>query len=185
MACIWVLVAVVSVEVGSRLVEIVRWCDRERSIRLKRHAMYVRSRIIVSGIILLAAASTAFSSDGSLPKIDIQTLCRMRQVTVDAVFSNQNANTFDSCVSSEQDARDKLVARWATISTLDKMSCVHPSAYSPSNLEWLGCIVTREYVRTLRAQRPVSAPEQRPCPTVKWQPDGSIASADTCDLIRY
>src|SRR5271169_1164362 len=147
--------------------------------------MYIRSRIIISGIILLAAAATALSSDNSLPKIDIQTICRARQATVDAVFGNGNVNTFDLCVRSKQDARDKLLARWATIPTLDKISCIHPTAYSPSYFEWLGCIITRDYVQTMRAARPASAPPPGPCPTVKWLPDGSIASVATCKLLQY
>jgi hypothetical protein len=144
--------------------------------------MYIRSTIIISGVIMFAAASTAFSRDVDVPKIDVQTLCRTRQATVDAVFTAQNSNALELCVSSEQDARDKLLARWATLSTLDKTSCVHPKAYSPSYLEWLGCIDTREYVHTLQISRPASAPTQGPCPTVKWQPDGSIVSVETCNL---
>ena len=107
--------------------------------------MYVRSRIIISSIILLAAASTAWSRENSLPKIDFETLCRARQATIDAVFGKQNADTLESCVKSEQDARDKLLARWPTMTTLDKTYCIHPTEYSPSYLEWLGCIITREY----------------------------------------
>jgi hypothetical protein len=67
----------------------------------------------------------------------------------------------------------------------DKLSCVHPTAYSPSYLEWLGCIMTREYVRTLRAERPTPTLMRGPCPIVNWQPDGSIASVDTCNLRQY
>ena len=149
--------------------------------------MYVRSRIIISNIIflataILAAASTAWSRENSLPKIDIETLCRHRQATADAVFGKQNADGFESCVQSEQDARDKLLARWPTMTTLDKTYCIHPTEYSPSYLEWLGCIMTREYAQTLPKERPDSALAPGACPHVTWNLDGTISSADACHL---
>ena len=144
--------------------------------------MHIRSNIIISSIVFLAVTSTALAREGSLPKIEFQTLCRARQITIDAVFSNQNSNAFDSCVSSEQDARDKLLARWASIAALDKTYCIHPSAFSPSYLEWLGCIMTREFAQGLRKGRPVSAPVQGPCPHVTWKLDGTISSAEICNL---
>lgn len=147
--------------------------------------MHIQSIIIVTGTIFLAAASAALAGDGNLSKIDIQAVCRTRQATVDAVFSNQNSSTFESCTSSEQDARNKLLERWGTIPAEDKISCVHPAAYSPSYLEWLGCIVTREYVRALRAERPVAAPPRGPCPTVEWKSDGTIVGVVSCDLLQF
>lgn len=152
----------------------------QKAIRLKSRVMHIRSRVIVSSIIFLSVASTAWSRDGSLPNIDVQTLCRARQATINAVFGNQNADTFDSCVKSEHDARDKLLARWATMPTSEKANCVHPTAYSPSYLEWLGCIITREYAQTLPKVRPAAALAPGPCPHVTWKPDGTISSADTC-----
>ena len=153
--------------------------------------MYVRSRIIISNIIFLAtasflaAASTAWTRENSLPKIDFETLCRARQATINAVFGKQNADTVESCIKSEQDARDKLLARWPTMAKLDKTYCIHPTDYSPSYLEWLGCIVTREYAQKLPKERPNSALTQGPCPHVTWKLDGTISSADPCHLGKF
>lgn len=153
--------------------------------------MYVGSRIIISNIIFLAtvsffaAASTAWSRENSLPKIDFERLCRARQATIDAVFGKQNGSTFESCVRSEQDARDKLLARWPTMTTLDITYCIQPTAFSPSYLEWLGCIITREYAQKLPKGRPDPALASGPCPHVTWKLDGTISSADPCHLGKF
>ncbi|MGA7101121.1 MAG: hypothetical protein WB019_12775, partial [Pseudolabrys sp.] len=81
---------------------------------------------------------------------------------------------------NEQSAREKLVERWATTSALDKTSCVHPTGYSPSYSEWLGCLDTRDLVRTMRKDHPESMATSELCPKVNWQKDGSITSVVAC-----
>lgn len=146
--------------------------------------MYIRSRIIVSGTIVLMAASAAFSKDGTLPKIDLQKQCQTTQSATDALTGTKNPNAFDLCMKSEQSARDTLIERWATIPPADKANCIHPADWAPSYFEWLGCIDTKTYVRTMRKDHPEPTPASGLCPTVKWQSDGSIASVAPCDVRR-
>ncbi len=144
--------------------------------------MHIQSRIIFSGVVVLMAASAALAKDDVLPKIDLQKQCRSTQNATDALTGTKNPNAFDLCMNSEQSAREKLVERWATILASDKASCVHSTDWSPSYFEWLGCIDTRIYVRTMRAEHPNPMSTSVLCPTVNWQPDGSITSVVACQL---
>lgn len=146
--------------------------------------MSIRLRIVISGAIVLMASAAALSKEDALPKIDIQKQCRANQGATDALFGNKNTNAFEQCVNSEQTARDKLVERWKTIPAADKTSCIHPTNYSPSYFEWLGCVDTRVYVLKMRADRPLSLPDSGLCPTVTWQTNGSIANVVACNLGR-
>ena len=114
----------------------------------RRSAMHIRSRIVVAGAIILMAASAALSKDGGLPKLDIQKQCQKTQKATDEFTGTKNPDAFNLCVRTEQSAREKLAERWATTSALDKTSCVHPEDWSPSYFEWLGCLDTRDYMRT-------------------------------------
>jgi hypothetical protein len=144
--------------------------------------MHIRSRIIISGAVVLLASSAALSRDDVLPKIDLQKQCQTTQNATDALTGTKNPNAFDLCINSEQNAREKLIERWATIPAADKASCIHSTDWSPSYFEWLGCIDTRVYVRTMRAEHPTSMPASGLCPTVNWQPNGSITNVVACQL---
>ena len=144
--------------------------------------MCKRSRVIISGVIVLMATSAALSNDGGLPQLDLQKQCRATQSATDELTGTKNPNAFDLCVKSEQGAREKLVARWATIPPLDRTSCIHSTDWSPSYLEWLGCVDTRVYVRTMRTEHPNPMPASGQCPTVNWKSDGSMPSVVACQL---
>jgi hypothetical protein len=146
--------------------------------------MGIRSRFIFSSIIVLMAASVAFAKDVTLPKIDLQKQCQTTQNSTDALTGTKNPNAFDLCMKSELSARDTLIERWATIPAQDKANCIHASDWAPSYFEWLGCIDTKTYVRTMRRDHPEPTAASGLCPTVKWLPDGSIASVAPCDVRR-
>jgi hypothetical protein len=46
--------------------------------------------------------------------------------------------------------------------------------------EWLGCLDTRDYTRTLRKDHAEAMAASKLCPTVNWQLDGSITSVVAC-----
>ena len=148
----------------------------------RRSTMHIRSRIVVAGAIIVMAASAALSKDGGLPKLDIQKQCQRTQKATDEFTGTKNPDAFNLCVRTEQSAREKLAERWATTSALDKKSCVHPEDWSPSYFEWLGCLDTRDYMRTMRKDHPETMTVSKLCPIVYWQLDGSIASVVTCQL---
>jgi hypothetical protein len=143
-------------------------------------AMYTRSRIGISCAVILMTSSAVLSRDGGLPQFDIQKQCQKTQLAADELTATKNPNAFDSCVKNEQNAREKLAERWATTSALDKTACVHPTGWSPSYFEWLGCLETRDYVRTQRKDHPESTAASNLCPKVNWQLDGSITSVVAC-----
>ena len=144
--------------------------------------MHVRSRIIISGAIVLMAASAALSKDGVLPQLDLQKQCKATQKATDDLTGTKNPDAFDLCIRSENSARGKLIERWAAIPPLDKTSCIRPADWSASYSEWLGCVDAREYVRTMRKEHPTSLPASKLCPTVNWQSDGSITNVVACQL---
>jgi hypothetical protein len=142
--------------------------------------MYTLSRIGISCAVILMTSSAVLSRDGGLPQFDIQKQCQKTQLAADELTATKNPNAFDSCVKNEQNAREKLAERWATTSALDKTACVHPTGWSPSYFEWLGCLETRDYVRTQRKDHPESTAASNLCPKVNWQLDGSITSVVAC-----
>ena len=142
--------------------------------------MHIWSRIVVAGTIVLMAASAASPKDGGLPEFDIQKQCQKTQRATDELTGTKNPGALDLCVKSEHSAREKLAERWATTSALDKASCIHPADWSPSYFEWLGCLDTRDYVRTQRKDHPEFMAASKLCPKVNWQSDGSITSVVAC-----
>ena len=142
--------------------------------------MHRHSKYIIASAIVLMATSAALSKDGALPNLDIQKQCQKTQRATDEFTGTKNPDAFNLCVKTEQSAREKLAERWATTSPLDKTTCVHPAGWSPSYFEWLGCLETRDYVRTQRKDHPESMAASKLCPKVNWQSDGSITSVVAC-----
>ena len=144
--------------------------------------MHIRSIIVISSAVVLMATTAALSKDGVLPKIDLGDQCTKSQYVTESLTGTKNPGNFDSCIKNEQSARDKLIERWASISASDKVLCIHPTQWSPSYFEWLSCIDTRDYVRTLREKNPTSMPPTKLCPIVNWQRNGEITSVVACYL---
>lgn len=142
--------------------------------------MHRHSKCIIASAIVLMATSAALSKDGALPNLDIQKQCQKTQRATDEFTGTKNPDAFNLCVKTEQSAREKLAERWATTSALDKTTCIHPADWSPSYFEWLGCLDTREYMRTQRKDHPESMAASKLCPKVNWQSDGSITSVVAC-----
>jgi hypothetical protein len=141
--------------------------------------MYILSSFCISCAIVFTT-SAALSKDGGLPQLDIQKQCQKVQRAAEEMTGTKIPGVLDSCVQNEQSAREKLVQRWGTTSASDKTSCVHPTGWSPSYSEWLGCLDTRDYTRTLRKDHAKSLAASQLCPTVNWQLDGSITSVVAC-----
>ena len=142
--------------------------------------MHIRSIIVISGAVVLMTATAALSKDDAVPKIDLEKQCTKAQQVTDSLTATKNPGSFDSCIKNEQSARDKLIERWATIPASDKALCIHSTQFSPSYFEWLGCLETRDYVRTQRKDHPESMAASKLCPKVNWQSDGSITSVVAC-----
>src|ERR1700730_7724273 len=109
--------------------------------------MSTKMKITLSAAIFLAAASATPAKDGSLPKIDLEKVCRASEKEINAVFTGINRDVFAACMNDEQTARDQLVKDWETFSTLDRARCVVPMDYLPSYVEWSTCIEMTRDVR--------------------------------------
>ena len=144
--------------------------------------MHIRSIIVISGAVVLIAATAALSKDGVLPKIDLEKQCTKSQSVTDSLTGTKNLGGFDSCIKNEQSARDKLIEQWAAIPASDKATCIRPKDFSPSYFEWLGCIETRGHARRSRETNPGSMRTSELCPIVNWNSNGEITSVVACYL---
>jgi len=57
----------------------------------------------------------------------------------------------NSCLDSEQKARDQIVKDQATYSSADKKQCMRTDVYLPSYVEWLTCL---EMERDVKKEMP-------------------------------
>ena len=144
--------------------------------------MHIRSMIVISGAVVLIAATAALSKDDVLPKIDLEKQCTKSQIVTDSLTGTKNLGGFDSCIKNEQSARDKLIEQWAAIPASDKATCIRPKDFSPSYFEWLGCIETRGHARMSREKNPGSMRTSELCPIVNWNSNGEITSVVACYL---
>jgi hypothetical protein len=106
-----------------------------------------KTKAVLSAAIVLGAVSAASAS--ALPSIDIQKACR---AAADGSLGG-NVEAFDSCISDEQEAREKLAKGWTTFSARDKARCVLPAEYLPNYTEWLVCLEMERDLRKIRQQQ--------------------------------
>jgi len=141
--------------------------------------MLIKSKIIISAAIILAAVSAVLAKDGSLPKLNTAAGCRASEKALSAATSTAS-DTHGSCMSDENDARKKLEKDWATYSASDKARCIQPMEYTPGYIEWLTCLEMDRDVRALRKGQPAISNTTDKCPIVRFRQDGTIVSVNAC-----
>jgi hypothetical protein len=154
--------------------------------------MLKKLKIAVSAALILASASAA-ARDGGMPTIDIQKGCRAAEAELTALFGTQS-DSYKACVDDEQTARDQLVKDWAAFSAPVKATCVKPTEYLPSYVEWQSCLeMTRDVLKMRKgaaetvgqstdgkSARGRTGPKTKECPVVNIGADGNIISVDAC-----
>ena len=154
--------------------------------------MFKKLEIVVSAALILASASAA-ALDRGVPTIDIQKGCRAAEAELTSLFGTQS-DAYKSCLSDEQTARDELVKDWATFSAPVKATCVRPTEYLPSYVEWQACLeLTREVLKVRKAASETvgestggnsakgrTGSKTKQCPVVEIGVDGNIISVDAC-----
>ncbi len=117
--------------------------------------MMPKSKIVLTAAILLFATLAAAAQDARFPNLDTQKLCRNRAKSTEEMMGDKSvtAKTFDTCMRSEREARDALVAAWKDIPPTYKASCIKPEAYSASYAEWISCLELNIDVKSLRKKR--------------------------------
>jgi len=102
--------------------------------------MFVFAPLLV-GSHLLAVAD-------SFPVFDVKRSCQGPEI--EAVFAGRNA---DTCIQSEEAARDQLKKIWGKFSAKDKVECVGTTKIGgiPSYADLITCLEMRLDVQKLRA----------------------------------
>jgi hypothetical protein len=148
--------------------------------------MIAKSKVALSASFILFTAYVAVAKDDNIPSIDLQKRCN---ATVNAIqfmlhqgFKAEDA--FKTCLNSEQKARDAIVAAWKKIPSSYKRSCIDPSVYSPSYIEWISCLELYIDVKKMRTGQIKQSgfPSSRRCPIVDYGDDGSIKTIKACPL---
>ena len=115
--------------------------------------MTPKARVILAAAMLFPA-SLAVAQD-QLPNIDAQRVCTIRSKASEELIGDKQAaaRTFDTCMRSEQDARDALSAAWKDIPPSYRATCIRPNVHSPSYLEWISCLELNIDVKALRTKK--------------------------------
>lgn len=89
-----------------------------------------------------AARKGSGSSGGGPPVIDLQKRCKSSAATISDMMADksQQSSAFDTCMKSEQEARDALKKAWPEMPSAYKSFCIRPADYSPSYVEWIACV---------------------------------------------
>jgi hypothetical protein len=107
--------------------------------------------IVLTAALVLFAPLVGTAKDDTLPKMDIQKLCRDRAKSIAALGAGLG-DPFDLCMKDEQTARDALSAAWKDIPPSYKRACIQPNVYSASYFEWIRCLELNIDVKILRKQ---------------------------------
>src|SRR6478672_3644815 len=101
-----------------------------------------KQTIVLAAVILLFANFAAAAQEARFPNLDTQKLCRNRAKSSEEMMGDKTvtAKTFDTCMRSEREARDALVAAWKDIPPSYKASCIKPEVFSASYAEWISCL---------------------------------------------
>ena len=104
--------------------------------------MKPKSTIALSAAVVLFTTFAAMAKDDNLPSIDLKKACGIRAKASAEMMGDKSstAGAFDTCMKSEQQARDALAAAWKDMPADFKAFCIAPNVYSPSYTEWISCL---------------------------------------------
>jgi len=167
-----------------------------------------KRRLLATGLFCLSLATPGVASAASsgVPTVDIAITCRTSEKALVAIFGAETQQTFESCMTSENDARAQIVKNWSSFAAGARQRCVNTTGYMPSYVEWLTCLEMEQQVNELRKRaattpattegrgaravvRPGTPANSRdprigsqatPCPIVQSASDGSITSVIAC-----
>jgi hypothetical protein len=118
--------------------------------------MIFKSIVTATAALVSLTALSAAARDDVVPTIDIQKRCRAAAKTTQAMMSGNSQEAFQkafqSCMTSEQEARAAIVAAWKDIPQNYKSFCVRPKVYSASYIEWIACLEMKIDLKRLRSQ---------------------------------
>ncbi len=167
-----------------------------------------RRKLLATGLFCLSVATPGVASAASsgVPTVDIAITCRTSEKALISIFGAQTQQTFESCMQSENAAREQIVKNWQHFPAGGRQRCVNTTGYMPSYVEWLTCLEMEQQVLELRKgastnpattegrgaragvrpgtptnrRGPRIGSEANPCPVVQSGADGSITSVIAC-----
>ena len=116
--------------------------------------MMLKSKTFLAVATILFTFFAAAAKD-AVPRLDSQRLCRVRAASTAEMMGDKTveAQVFSSCVKSEQEAHNALVAAWNDMPASYKAECIKANVYSPSYAEWLSCLELNIAVKKLRSKK--------------------------------
>src|SRR4051794_10223559 len=167
-----------------------------------------KRKLLATGLFCLSLATPGVASAASngVSTVDIAITCRTSEIALIPIFGASYQQTFDSCMTSEKDARAQIIKNWSGYAAGAQQRCVNTTGYLPSYVEWLTCFEMKKQVKEMqksaatnppstegRSPRPVVRPRTpansrgprigsaaNPCPIVQSGSDGSITSVISC-----
>jgi hypothetical protein len=167
-----------------------------------------KRKLLATGLFCLSLATPGVASAASsgVPTVDIAITCRTSEKALIAIFGAETQQTFESCMTSENDARAQIVKNWQNFPAGGRQRCVNTTGYMPSYVEWLTCLEMEQQVNELRkkaetnpvttegrgasavvrpgtpanSRGPRIGSEANPCPVVQSRSDGSIIGVIAC-----
>jgi hypothetical protein len=118
--------------------------------------MILKSRSLGSAaIVSILIALPVAAKDAGLPSIDLQTTCRNREKALGESLSDQTriGELYASCMKSEQEAKTALLAAWKEIPARHRTSCIKPSDYAASYMEWIACLELVIDMKSLKTKK--------------------------------
>src|SRR5262245_22165466 len=100
----------------------------------------------------LATPGVASAESNGVPTTDIATTCRTSEKALVAIFGAETQQNFQSCMNSENAAREQIVKNWQNFPAGARRRCVNTTGYMPSYVEWLTCLEMEQQVNQLRKQ---------------------------------
>jgi len=113
------------------------------------------SRAAVTACVIIATGlGFAGAALAQVPTIDIRNTCRITAVAMVQMMGRRatSQDDFNQCMTGEQDALAQIRKDWGTFSSA-RATCVQPTAYMPSYVEWLTCLEMDRDLRKMRAER--------------------------------
>jgi hypothetical protein len=113
-----------------------------------------KRKLLATGLFCLSLATPGVASAASngVPTVDIAITCRTSEKALIAIFGASYQQTFDNCMTSENDARAQIVKNWSSYPAGGRQRCVITTGYMPSYIEWLTCLEMEQQVNELRKQ---------------------------------
>jgi len=111
-----------------------------------------KRRLLATGLFCLSLATPGVASAQSngVPTADIATTCRTSEKALVAIFGAETLQNFQSCMNSENGAREQIVKNWQNFPAGARQRCVDTTGYMPSYVEWLTCLEMEQHVEALR-----------------------------------